>query len=419
MRRSLGRFDITCLGLNAIVGSGIFLLPDDLYRKLGVLSPLAFVCCAVGLLPVALCYADAAAVRDKSGGPYVYASEAFGPRVGFAVGWMCFANSVFSFAAVAAAAAAYAARLVPELGGTVLQKAVAVAIVALFAALNYRGAKPGAVAVDVFTAGKFFVLLVLVAALLPRVTLAPFHGASLSGGGLGAATFVALFAAQGFEVVPVPAGETRTPQRIVPFAIVSSLLVASVLYVLVQVVLVGSGANLALESDAPLADAALRVAPVLGIVVAVGGLISTVGFVSGSALGTPRYLFAVAQAGQLPKQLAAIHPRYQSPYLAIVATAAIAVGLVLPFDYRALIGMSNVAVAVQYLATCLAVAKFKRGTRQGLRVVLPWIGVGVSLWIFTEASLTELVWAGASLAVGALVVGVTALLTRPTAESTK
>jgi APA family basic amino acid/polyamine antiporter len=151
----------------------------------------------------------------------------------------------------------------------------------------------------------------------------------------------------------------------------------------------------------------------------VGGLISTVGFVSGSALGTPRYLFAVAQAGQLPKQLAAIHPRYQSPYLAIVATAAIAVGLVLPFDYRALIGMSNVAVAVQYLATCLAVAKFKRGTRQGLRVVLPWIGVGVSLWIFTEASLTELVWAGASLAVGALVVGVTALLTRPTAESTK
>ena len=65
MRRSLGRFDVTCLGLNAIVGSGIFLLPDDLYRELGVLSPLAFVCCAIGLLPVALCYADAARSCEK------------------------------------------------------------------------------------------------------------------------------------------------------------------------------------------------------------------------------------------------------------------------------------------------------------------------------------------------------------------
>ena len=79
MRRSLGRFDITCLGLNAIVGSGIFALPDDLFRELGVLSPLAFVSCAVGLLPIAACYARAASVCEKSGGPYVYASAAFGP----------------------------------------------------------------------------------------------------------------------------------------------------------------------------------------------------------------------------------------------------------------------------------------------------------------------------------------------------
>ena len=154
MRRTLGRFDITCLGLNAIVGSGIFALPDDLFRELGVLSPLAFVCCAVGLLPVALCYARAASACSKTGGPYVYASEAFGPRVGFAVGWMCFANSVFSYAAVAAATAAYAARLFPALGDPVTQKLVSVLVIGMFAALNYRGAKPGAVAVDAFTAGN-------------------------------------------------------------------------------------------------------------------------------------------------------------------------------------------------------------------------------------------------------------------------
>jgi APA family basic amino acid/polyamine antiporter len=406
MRRSLGRFDITCLGLNAIVGSGIFLLPDDLYRELGVLSPLAFVCCAVGLLPIALCYARAASVCEKSGGPYVYASEAFGSRIGFAVGWMCFSNSVFSFAAVAAAAAAYAARLAPALAEPITQKLVSVLVIGAFAALNYRGAKPGALAVDAFTAGKFLVLLILLSVLLLRLDVGHLTGGALPHdlGGLGRATFIALFAAQGFEVVPVPAGETRRPERDVPFAVLSSLGVASLLYVLVQFALVGSGANLSEPSDAPLADAAIAIAPVLGVVIAVGGLISTLGFVSGSALGTPRYLFAVALDGQLPRQLAAVHLQHRSPHVAVIATAALAVACVLPFDYRALIGMSNVAVAVQYLATSLAVRKLGKDPARRTNRWIPWAGAAVSLWIFTEASAQELIWAAAALVVGAVLV---------------
>src|SRR5688572_7243202 len=306
MRRSLNLFDIVCLGLNAIVGSGIFLLPDDLYRQLGAWSPLAFVCCAIGLMPVALCYADAARAYERTGGPYVYASESFGPRVGFAVGWMCFANSVFSFAAVAAGAAAYAASLIPLLGGHWVQKLVAALVIAMFAALNYRGAKPGALAVDIFTAGKFLVLLLLLAVLVPSFSPAHFDTAPPKGlAGLGQATFIALFAAQGFEVVPVPAGETRAPKKDVPFAVLSSLSVASLLYIVVQVMLVGSGTDLKPDSDTPLKDAALHVAPALAVVVSVGGLISMLGFVSGSALGTPRYLYAVALEGHLPRALAA------------------------------------------------------------------------------------------------------------------
>jgi amino acid transporter len=408
MRRALSRFDIVCLGLNAIVGSGIFLLPDDLYRELGALSPLAFVCCAVGLLPVALCYAEAARSNERTGGPYVYASEAFGPRVGFAVGWMCFANSVFSFAAVAAGAAAYAARLLPALGDHWVQKLVSVLVIATFAALNYRGAKPGALAVDIFTAGKFLVLLLLLSVLVPRFSPAHFSTPAPNGlSGLGTATFIALFAAQGFEVVPVPAGETRAPKSDIPFAVLSSLGVASLLYILVQVTLVGSGTNLMPESDTPLADAAVHVAPVLGVVVSVGGLISMLGFVSGSALGTPRYLYAVALEGQLPRALAALHVRHQSPHVAVLATAALATAFVVPFDYRSLIGMSNVAVAVQYLATCLAVTRLAPGGRRGLRRVVPWLGAAVSVWIVTEASRVELVWAAVSLLVGAALVWVT------------
>ncbi len=413
MRRSLGLFDVTCIGLNAIVGSGIFLLPDDLYREMGGLSPLAFVLCALGLLPVALCYSEAASSVDRTGGPYVYAREAFGPRVGFAVGWMCFANSTFSFAAVSSAAAAYLGRLLPALSGAVAGKAVGLLVIAFFAWINYRGARPGARTVDLFTLGKFAVLVVLVAALLPHLSLAPFSAPAPHGlSGVGAATFMAVFAAQGFEVVPVPAGETHAPERHVPIAVIASMLAASLLYVVVQCALVGGYGRLGAVSDTPLADAAIAVVPALGLVVTAGGLVSTLGFVSGSALGTPRYLFAMAQDGYLPAALGAVHPRFESPHKAVVVTAIAAMLLVIPLDYRSLIGMSNVAVATQYLATCLAVPKLRarppaRGFRIPLGPLLPLLGAAVSLWIFTQATRQELAWAAASLALGVLAVVLT------------
>jgi amino acid transporter len=411
MHRSLTRFDVTCLGLNAIVGSGIFLLPDDLYREMGALSPLAFLLCAVGLLPVALCYAEASSYGDATGGPYLYARDAFGAKAGFIVVWMCFVNAVFSFAAVAAAAAAYAERLVPGVALDSWQRSIGVGVIALFAALNYVGAKPGAIAVDAFTIAKFAVLFVLVAALVPGVSPAhldvapPYlpHGFA----GIGAATFMAVFAAQGFEVAPVPAGETRNPQRDLPVAIVLSLLAASLLYVVVQLVLVASGAPLSVESDTPLVDAALSFAPALAYTVVVGGLISTLGFVSGSALGTPRYLFAAAADHHLPAALGAVHPRFGSPHVAIVATAVLAIALVVSFDYRSLIGISNVAVAVQYLATCAAIPVLRRRGVPGRRVpggaIVPVLGAAMSLWIFTEASREELAWATVALALGGAV----------------
>jgi APA family basic amino acid/polyamine antiporter len=371
-------------------------------------------------LPIALCYSEAASRVDQSGGPYVYASSAFGPGVGFAVGWMCFANAVFSFAAVASAAAAYFGRLAPGFSALSVQKLVALVVIAVFAWLNYRGAKPGARAVDTFTIAKFAVLIVLVSVLLPGASFSHLDTTLPNGvAGIGSATFVALFAAQGFEVAPVAAGETHAPQRVVPIAVVLSLLAASLLYLFVQTTLVGAYPHLGQVSDTPLADAALAVAPALGIVITAGGLVSMLGFVSGSALGTPRYLYAAALDGHLPHSLTAVHTRYESPHRAIVATGVLAGVLVLPFDYRSLIGMSNVSVAVQYLATCLAVLQLRRRDPKpaAFRVaggpVLPVIGALISASIFTQASFVELSWAFASLVVGLLAVTVSRRFGRP------
>jgi amino acid transporter len=226
--------------------------------------------------------------------------------------------------------------------------------------------------------------------------------------GIGAAVFLALFAAQGFEVVPVPASETQQAKRIMPKAILASLIVASLLYCFVQAVMVGASDTLAQVSDTPLVDAALRVAPVLGVAVLAGGLISTFGYVAGSALGTPRYVYAAAVDRFLPKQLASIHGVFHSPHRAVVVTALVAMGLTLAFDYRSLIGMSNVSVAVQYLVTCWAVLRFRRtGETTGFRApggwLTPMIGMAVSLWVFTEASGQELLFAAGAMGVGIVV----------------
>lgn len=405
MRRSLRLFDVLCIGLNAIVGSGIFLLPDDIYRQMGVYSPLAFLLCAVGLLPIALSYAALAGQVEETGGPYVYTSRAFGPRAGFLVGWMCYANALFSFAAVSAAAAAYALRLFPNVAAVVPPEVVGLGAVIAFSALNYRGARPGAWAVDAFTIAKFLVLFVLVAALVPAWQTPAATGLPRGMAGIGAATYMALFAAQGFEVVGVPAGETQNPRRNVPIAVVGSLVLASVLYVVVQGALLGSGIDWSVASDAPLADAALRVLPALGLVVAIGGLVSNLGFISGTALGTPRYLFAMASNGHFPGVLSRVHERFQSPHVAIVFTAGLVGVFVVALDYRALIGISNVSVAVQFLATCLALVRLQKESKGRAYAMwggslCPWLGVVVSLWIFTEASRVEFLWAAGTLVVG-------------------
>jgi len=160
-------------------------------------------------------------------------------------------------------------------------------------------------------------------------------------------------------------------------------------------------------TDTPLADAALSVSPALGALVTFGALVSTLGFVSGSALGTPRYLYAAAADNHLPHSWALLHPRFGSPHRATLVTAIAAMIMVIPFDYRSLIGMSNVAVSVQYFATCAAVMVLRKRvapseTLSWQRRLIPILGCLVSLWIVTQASLQELIWAGAALAVGLL-----------------
>ena len=404
--RSLTRLDLTCIGINSIVGSSIFLFPGALAQSLGPASVLAFGAVGVLMISVGLCFAEAASRYDRAGGSYLYAEDAFGSWGGFSIGWMSWVTAVLGWSAVANGISTYLSYFGPS--GWWFVKGVAGGSIVLLAALNYRGVKLGATASNLFTAAKLGALFVFVAAALPKIraaNLAPFapHGWS----GFGPACFMAYFAFQGFEQVPVPSGDARSPKEHAPFAVCASLILAAFVYMAVQFAAVGAYPALA-GSAMPLADAAGFVMGPWGAgLIALGAACSMTGYTSGAAIVAPRYMAALAEGGQLPAALAEPHPKFGTPHRAVAITAAVAFAAAIALDFKQLVDFSNIVVCAQYAATCVAVPLLRRKAgvpAGGFRLpggwLFPLLGLGATFWLGAQGSVTELSWAAGALVAG-------------------
>jgi amino acid transporter len=411
-RRRLGLFAVLCIGVNTTVGSGVFGLPDDLHRAMGGFSPLAYVFCAILLMPVALSFAELAGRVEETGGAYIYARRAFGDWVGFIIGWFCWINT---FVIWAACATFFVTMLAPLLGvqSRVIQKALAIGLIVGLGAVNYFGVKPGARVVALFVIGKLAAIFCFLGVAMFALKPSRLGGAlPLGMAGVGQAIYLAIFPLQGFEVAPVTAGETVNPRRNVPLAIMGTLLFSALLYVIVQAVLACSYPGLAKQSWTPLVDAAYYLGPRIGMIVLVGSFISIGGFSAGLALGAPRFAEAIAGHGLLPASLAKIHPRWATPYVAIVATTLLTALLVACYDdYNQLVAKSAATVLIQYLFTCLAVPVIRwrephvKGSWQMPGgPIIPLIGAACTLaLLWLGASRAELEFSLATLVVGVVV----------------
>lgn len=404
--RPLNLLDMTCVGVNAIVGSSIFLFPGRLAGFLGPASILSFGLTGLLLVSVALCFAEASARFDRAGGPYLYAREAFGDRVGYGIGWLCWVTEILAWAAVANGIAVYLGFFGPAFSAPWVVKATAAVVILGMGAINYRGVKLGAWTSDFFTAAKLVPLALFVLLGLPKVRLA--HYAPFAPHGfapLGSACFLAYFAFQGFEVVPVPAGEAENPRRNVPLAVIFSLALAAAVYMLVQSVAVGVHPGLA-GSERPLADAAARImGPAGAALIVLGAVLSTTGFCAGAALGGPRYLVALAEDLHLPPALAEPHARFNTPYRAVALTTFLTLAAALLLDFNRLVDISNVVVCAQYLSTCAAVPRLrqlKAGSAFHLPggLLVPVLGIGATLWLGAQGGRGELILSGVLLALG-------------------
>ena len=298
--RPVGAFSLLALGVNGIVGVGIFFVPADLARSApGAGSILVFAATAIALLPVAAVLAILGKRFPEDGGPVVFARAAFGEFPSFVVGWVTYVSAVASAAAVMSGLTGAVA---PSLGAasSLAQRLLAAGLVTGLALLVAAGIVLSARVWTTLTVLKLIPLVALVAAFLASrpplpAAWAPTFDPSWLGAGL-----TAMFALQGFEIVPVIAGQTRAPERAVPWATVGALAFSAVLYVGLQTACVVALPALA-SSRAPLAEAAgVLGGPLLARVVILGTSVSSLGICMGMMVTTPRYLSALAKDGRSP-----------------------------------------------------------------------------------------------------------------------
>jgi amino acid transporter len=227
-----------------------------------------------------------------------------------------------------------------------------------------------------------------------------------------------VFAFGGFEAAVIAAGEMNDPRRDAPFALLVGIGGATLLYVLIQTVCIGTLPGLA-ESRRPLSDAAAHFAgPLAGGLIALGALISTAGTLSGTLLGAPRLMFAMAEQQQLPRFLARVHARFHTPDRAILLAGAGGLALALSGTFIYLLSLNVLTRVVSYLATALALIVLRRRARESttFMVPMPWVVVPLTVaacvWLIVASSGRELRDVAIAAAIGLVVYGVGAAARR-------
>lgn len=392
-KRAMGLVDVIALGVNCVIGSGIFLLPGLVAEGTGPASLLAVLAAGGLAFLVALCFAEASGHFSGSGGAYLYARAAFGDTAGFAVGWIAALAGVFAWAALVNAFAVALAHFVPAAGEGAGRVLAVLGLVTGFALLNVRGVAQMAAFTKVLTVAKLGALVAFVGLGARAVEGGRFTPFLPDGyGGLGQAVLLMMYAYVGFENLVVPAGEMKHPRRSVPLAILAIMSIVTVLYLLVQAVTIGTLDGLAGTRNAVAASATAFLGPVGGGSIAAAVLLSIVGVNAASALVLPRRFYALAEARDLPGALLRVHRRFGTPWVAVVATHALVAGAALTGSFRSLAVTAVVARVLQYAPTCLAVLALRRRTgadADGFRLpfgpVIPGVAFVSSLALLAAA----------------------------------
>jgi amino acid transporter len=414
--RGIRRWDLVAVAINGTIGAGIFGLPSKAHALVGPYSVIAFIACALVVGLIVLCFAEVGSRFSETGGPYLYAREAFSPVVGFEVGWLMWLARVTAFAANSNLLIDYLGYFHPGIGAGAPRAVAITAIAVALTAVNVIGVRNAALFSDIFTIGKLIPLVLFIGAglfFLDPGNFSPPQAPAFSS--FSKSTLLMVYAFTGFEMAIIPAGETRDPQRNLPFAILTSLALVTVVYILIQVVCVGTLSELA-ASNRPLADASERFLGVVGATVITAGVaISIIGNLVVVLLAAARLPFAMAGDRKLPRVFAVTHDRFRTPHVAIIATAAVMLALALSGTFISVLTVSVIARLLAYIVTCAGLIVLRRRDEREMRfkaqfkapagVAVSIAALALSAWLLAQSSAGEARNSAVAAAVGLLIYG--------------
>lgn len=340
--RRVGLWSATAILMGAIIGSGIFRTPADIAATMGSVGGSALIWVAGGVISIclALCLAELATMFPRPGGLFVFLREAFGPGVAFLWGWTFMLINPSQAAAIALISAEYLDRFVPLAAIDAMSgmpgagKRVAATALILFVTIsNYVSVRLAASIQNVATSAKVFAIVIIAATIF---TIGSGEGAALSApmsftaptlGAIGIAFVAVLWPYEGAASACALSGEVRDPARNLPRALIFGMIAVTVLYLLINVAyfyalplaeVAGSGS---VAADAMQAVTGPRGAAVVaGCVV-----VSTFGALAATGISDPRVVFAMSRERLFFERVGRVHPRYQTPHVAIVYLAALSV----------------------------------------------------------------------------------------------
>jgi APA family basic amino acid/polyamine antiporter len=387
--RRLSLLDATLIVIGIVIGSGIFLLPNLIARRVETGPAIIAVWVVAGVLSFfgALAYAELGAMMPHTGGQYVYLRDAFGPMCAFLCGWVFFlAVLPGGTGFLSVGFSLYLSHFIPLTPP--MRKAVSVALVLVLSAINYVGVRESAWVQRILTFAKIAGLVLLIAAAFLHPHVASTVAAQpLTYGGIGFAMTACLMAYNGWSYVSFVAGEVKDPARNLPLALALGMLVVMALYV---------GANLAYMNVMTLPQIAaaervgasvaeLTMGPIGASVISAVVLLSVAGAINGCILTGARIPYAQARDGLFFARFATVHPRFRTPSFAIAAQAIWAVIVLLTGSYETLSSYTVLSAWLFYSLSVLGVLVLRRTMPDLPRPYRMW-GYPWTLWMFLAVS---------------------------------
>jgi amino acid transporter len=402
LKRVVGVSGLALSIVNGVIGSGIFVLPAIVGIAMGAFGVFGYIACSIMLAAIMLCYAEIGSRVTTSGGSYAYVEAAFGDLPGFIINWLfVFGWGVLGSAAVMNIMTDSLAVIFPVFLNLPVRGLLFFVLIGFMVLVNVRGAKQGIGVVKGITIIKLLPLLGIIIFGFSQIKTGNLHWEHVpSLKTFGDTTLILFYAFAGFETSLGMSGEFKNPKRTVPLGIILGGTIVLIVYILLQTVTQGVlGSAMAGFKDAPLAAVAQKIVGPVGITILLfTAAISCFGSVSADVMATPRSLFAGANDGMFPRFLGKVHPKFATPYLAVITYGALIFIFSISGGFKQLAILASAAILLVYLTVILATIKLRmrkpdtaeKTFRMPGGLIFPFIGIATIIWLLTSLSKWEI-----------------------------